>query len=67
MREASSRYLANIMFEGTRSWKMQASSEGRKAERTIPFALVGFPRPSLVSVSEPLFVYPVNVHADFST
>ena len=56
MSEVDSRYLANIMLEGTRSWNIQASSEGRKAERTIPFALVGFPRPSFVRVSEPRFV-----------
>lgn len=46
---------------------MQASSEGRNAVRTMPFDRVGFPRPSLVKVSEPRFVQPVNVQAELST
>lgn len=46
---------------------MQASSEGRNAVRTMPLDRVGFPSPSLVRVSEPRFVQPVNVQAELST
>ena len=38
-------------LDGTRNWKVVASSEGRKAEAISPTGFTGLPQPSLVIVS----------------
>lgn len=44
-------------LEGTRNWKVVASSDGRKVETIRPTGFTGFPNPLLVTVSSARFVY----------
>ena len=54
-------------LEGTRNWKVVASSEGRKAEAINPTGFTGLPQPSLVMVSSARSVLRWNLYGPFAS